>query len=128
MDQILRRKRSRRALTALEDYDRGLEDVLRLLPEADGELNGPAVAPVLQDQVGEGLNFRILRLRRKSRSIPLRAIVSAEIGRLNSRRAVIEGGYVESAWYAIRQVRSPWELIRGLWIRGFRAASSARRS
>jgi len=101
----------KRAMMALESYDRSLEELVRSLPELV-EASGPQALEPLGTLVTKGAARRFARLRRKERPLPLRAIVADEVGRLSLRRAKTEGEYLLVLAKAIQQLRRDWEVRR----------------
>ncbi|MFN0088153.1 MAG: AAA family ATPase [Blastocatellia bacterium] len=106
-----RRRPYRRAMIALESYDRGLEELIRALPESIGA-SGTQAFGLLGHLVAGGSARRFARLRRKERPLSIRAIVVDEAGRLANRRAKAEGEYLLVLARAIQQLRRDWEVRR----------------
>lgn len=106
-----RRRPYKRAMLAIENYERSLDDLIRSLPE-QVEASGKQALEVVGHSVVKGMARRLAPLRRKERSLPLRATVSDEIRRLAMRRTDIEGEYLAIMARAIHQLRENWEVRR----------------
>ncbi len=106
-----RRRPYKRAMMAIESYDRSLEELARSLPESV-EANGPQALALLGQLVPKGAARRLARLRGKERPLPLRAIVADEVRRLARRRAETEGEYLFALAEAVQQLRRNWEARR----------------
>ncbi len=111
LSQWERRRPYRRAMMALENYDRNLEELVRSLHELV-ETNGPESLNLLGALVGKGTARRFAGFRRKKRSLPIREIVANEIGKMSLQRAETEGEYFLALARAIQQLRRNWEVRR----------------
>jgi hypothetical protein len=80
----------KRAMLALESYDRHLEELARSLP-GSVSVNGPSTLEVLKQWNPQGWARRLARLRRKERTLPVENLVADELQRLSLRRAETEG-------------------------------------
>jgi len=108
-----RRRPFRRALMAMEMYDRSLEELVRALPETV-PVSGPEALGSLDQWVSTGWRQRLARLRRKERSLPLKAIIVTQLRKLSVPRTKIEGQYFLALALAIRQLRKHWEATRAV--------------
>ncbi len=100
-----------RALMAIEQYDRDLEELVRTLPEAI-PVSGPQAVSVLSDWIPTGWRRLIVQLRRKSRLLSLRAVVLNVFRKRARLRAKIEGQYLLALALGTRQLRRPWGIVR----------------
>ncbi|HKX26867.1 MAG TPA: ATP-binding protein [Blastocatellia bacterium] len=101
----------RRAMLAIESYDRGLEELGKSLPETI-KTSGPQVLELLGPLVTTGMARRFAGLRRQERQLPLRAIVIDEFQQQAQRRARVEGQYLLALIEAVHQLQWNWEVQR----------------
>ncbi len=106
-----RRRPYKRALAALDNYDRNLIDLIRLMPE-QVSTSGSSAAELLQEFVPGGWTRRLARWRHKEREIAWRAIVHDALQRLIPTRLQLEGEYLRALALSLRQLRLNWELLR----------------
>lgn len=106
-----RQRPYQRALMALEQYDRNLKELVRTLPEAIS-VSGPEAVGVLSEWVSDGWRRRLARLRRQPQRLPLRAVVVSVLRKRARSRSKIEGRYLLALALALRQLRTPWAIVR----------------
>lgn len=106
-----RRRPYKRAMLALDAYDRGLKELIRSLPESV-EASGAQAIELFGRLVTKGLSRRFVRLRRKERPLPLRAIIGNEVTKLSKQRARAEGEYLLVLAKGIQELGAAWELRR----------------
>ena len=106
-----RKRPYQRALMAIEQYDRDLEELVRTLPEAV-PVSGPQAVSVLSNWVPTGWRRLFVQLRRTPRLLSLRAVVLNVLQRRARARAKIEGRYLLALALGIRQLRHPWGIVR----------------
>lgn len=107
ISQWERKRPYERALMAIEHYDRGLEELVRTLPEAI-PVSGPEAISVLSDWSSTGWRRLFVGLRRRSRLVSLRAVVLSVLRKRARLRAKIKGRYLLALALGIRQLRHPW--------------------
>lgn len=106
-----RRRPYKRAMLAIESYERSLQELIRSLPESV-DVSGRQALDVLGPSVAKGIARRLAALRRKQRPLMLRAIIAFEIKRLAAGRIDVEGKYLAAVARASRQLRENWEVRR----------------
>lgn len=106
-----RKRPYKRAMLAIDRYDRSLAELVRSLPESV-LTNGPLTMELLGRHVITGMARRAAGFRRKEYALPLRAIIAADAQRLTLQRASIEGRFLMIMAQAIQQLRSDWEVRR----------------
>lgn len=111
VSQWERKRPYQRALMAIEQYDRELEELVRTLPDAV-PLSGPEAVSVLSDWIPAGWRRLLARLRRKPQPVPLRAVALNVLRKRARSRAKIEGRYLLALALALRQLRHPWRIVR----------------
>lgn len=111
MSQWERRRPYRRALAALESYDRSLEELILSLPETI-ETKGTQAQALLGNLVNSGFARRMAGLRRKKRRLPFSEIIADETGRMAAQRAETEGEFLLVLAQAVQQLRRNWEVRR----------------
>ncbi len=115
-----RRRPYRRALKAVENYDRSLEDLIKSLP-VSVSVSGQEMLDSLSEWSPSGVTSRLARVRRKPRPLPLQKIVEAEFRELSLLRLKNEWEYFLSLARAIEQAGKPWEAARSAidsWAQG----------
>lgn len=111
MAQWERRRPYKRAMLAIDSYDRSLAELIRSLPESV-LTNGPLTMELLGRHVTTGMARRVAGFRRKQYALSLRATITADAQRLTMQRASIEGRFLMTLAQAIQQIRSDWEVRR----------------
>jgi hypothetical protein len=103
---LQRKSPYKRALAALETFDRGRAELLKTLPES--VVATPA-------EVAQSLGVRLPGWRkldwRKRLSVPVRNLVSARWMRLTARRQGLEDQYLSALARGVRAVRRPWDVV-----------------
>lgn len=102
---------ARRAMMAIEMYDRDVGAALGALPEAIS-LTTSEILSALEPDRPQRWWQRITILKRARRPRPLRALVEAELRRQRRRRLDIEGQYFLLLAETTRALRDPWDVIR----------------
>lgn len=111
ISQWERRQPMRRALMALEIYDRSVGDVIRTLPEAI-PIAGPELIAALGVWGPRGWRRWVIALKRRRRSRPVRSLVEAALRYHQLRRLDLEDRYFLLLVEAFRSLREPWEASR----------------
>ena len=101
------------AMMSIESFDRGCDEIARMLPE-EVDINGTRAVELLGELAPGGLKQNLARIRRKPRPLPLSFIVANEFRQLSSKRVKIEGQYLLTLALAILQIRKNWEAARAL--------------
>lgn len=105
-----RRRPFRRAIEAIDAYEREIAEIVRSLPESIATTGPGIVAAIGLDPAPRWAT--IARLRRGNRSFPLRAVVEAELLRTAAARTAIESEYLNSIALLLRKIREPWDAVR----------------
>lgn len=106
-----RKQLYKRALMALERYDRSLADLARTLPSTLSS-SGPQALKVLEKWHPPGHLQRLAGLRRKARPLGLESLVDDGLRKLSVERLKPEGEYFLVLLLAYRQLKKNWELTR----------------
>ena len=108
-----RRRPYRRALMAVEAYDRGIEDLIRSLPISIS-VSGTEAVDYLKDWSLGAVSRQVARMRRENNDVLLRALVSREIQKLHGDWSFSEGNYFTSLAQGIRYLEKAWETARSV--------------
>jgi hypothetical protein len=111
LNQWEQRRPYKRAMLALDSYDRSLEELVRTLPESV-DVTGPQAIELLGRLVSKRFARRFGWIRYKEHSLPIKAIVAVEIKRLSLRRVKTQGEYLLILAKAIQQLRRDWKVRR----------------
>ena len=109
--EVQRRRPYRRALMAVETYKESLESLIRSLPMTVA-LSGAQADAVMDARISKGLMRKWVRRRRREHTLPLRAVIAAELQRMSAAWAEIEARYFLALALAQRHLRRPWEATR----------------
>lgn len=101
----------KRSLTVIEDYERNVIELFKTLPN-EISVNGSEVLETIDEKVSSGWRKRLVRLRRKERSIPLQALALAAFQDLSHERYKVEGQFCLALSQTVRLLRVPWEVVR----------------
>jgi hypothetical protein len=101
-----------RALTAIETYDRSLEEIVQILP-TDLPVHGPAMLKALGMHCPAGFRRRLGSIRRKRFSLPLRTVIARELRTSCAQRFQADGAFLLAFASATRHLRSHWDIARG---------------
>ncbi len=111
VDSLRRLRPQARALSAIENYESGIEDLLRLLPETL-MVSGAELVAMVGSQGGRSWRSLFLRFGRKPRQFPLRAAVRNGLLKESLRRANLDGNYLLLLARISLALLSPWQLVR----------------
>ncbi|HXF06188.1 MAG TPA: ATP-binding protein [Blastocatellia bacterium] len=100
-----------RALKAIEQYDREIEELVKGLPEVI-LVSGAGAVSALSDWIPPGWRRLLIRLRRPLRPVTLRTVAFNVFRKRARTRAKIEGRYLLAMALALRQLRHPWRIVR----------------
>lgn len=101
----------KRSLTVIEDYERNVVELFKTLPN-EISVNGSEILETIDEKVSSRWRKRLVRLRRKERSIPLQALALATFQRLSNERYNTEGQFCLALSQTVRLLRVPWEIVR----------------
>ena len=109
---VYRKKRPlQRVLSAIEQYDAALDDLVRQLP-AGAQVSGRRLVELVAPETGARFRKRWLGWQESPRSLGLRNIVSAHLRRDAWRRAVADGAFQVLLAKSSLHLLGPWHLYR----------------
>ncbi len=111
VQQWNQRQPGRRALLAIDNYEKCLGDLINHLPPGV-TADGPELASAFQHLVGDTLHSRLARLHRKPRTVLFRETVGGDFADPSHPRIEFEGGCLTVLAEAARLIRAAWELVR----------------
>ncbi len=111
MDFLRRLRPQARALSAIESYESGIEDLLRLLPETV-TVSGAELVAMAGSQGGRSWRSLFLRFGSKPRRFRLRTVARNCLLKESLRRAKLEGNYLLLLARISLALLLPWQLVR----------------
>lgn len=100
-----------RALSAIQDYETALEDLLRQLPP-DARLSGRELVALLGPASGGAWRRLWLRWQNFPRDIPLRGAVRESVRRRRLQRAALDGSFQLLLAQSCVGLLEPWQIFR----------------